>query len=79
MTEGLLQKKIITSNSIMVGDREVDLIAAHKNGLHSAGVLWGYGDLPELSAHNPLFIFRSPAELTKLISNNQNSGGITQK
>jgi phosphoglycolate phosphatase len=69
--EGLLQKKIITSNSIMVGDREGDIIAAHNNGLHSAGVLWGYGDLLELSAHNPLFIFRAPAELTKLISNNK--------
>lgn len=76
--EGLLQKKIITSNSIMVGDREVDLIAAHKNGLPSAGVLWGYGDLEELSAHKPQFIFSSPSELTKLISNNQNSGDITQ-
>jgi phosphoglycolate phosphatase len=69
--EGLLQKKIITSNSIMVGDREGDITAAHKNGLHSAGVLWGYGDLPELSVHNPNFIFNSPAELTKLISNSQ--------
>jgi phosphoglycolate phosphatase len=77
--EGLLQKKIITSNSIMIGDREGDLIAAHKNGLHSAGVLWGYGDVAELSAHNPKFIFRSPAELTKLIVNNLNSGDLTQK
>jgi phosphoglycolate phosphatase len=68
--EGLLQKKIITSNSIMVGDREGDIIAAHKNGLHSAGVLWGYGDMAELAAQNPGFIFSSPAELTKLISNN---------
>ena len=67
--EELLQRKIITSRSIMVGDRDVDITAAHKNGLHSAGVLWGYGDIEELSAHNPIFIFSSPAELTKLISN----------
>jgi phosphoglycolate phosphatase len=64
---GLLQKKIITSNSIMVGDRDVDITAAHKNGLHSAGVLWGYGDMAELAAHNPTFIFSSPSELTKLL------------
>jgi phosphoglycolate phosphatase len=69
--EGLLQKKIITSNSIMVGDREGDITAAHNNGLHSAGVLWGYGDLAELSTHNPKFILNSPTELTQLISNNQ--------
>jgi phosphoglycolate phosphatase len=69
--DGLLQKKIITSNSIMIGDREGDIIAAHKNGLPSAGVLWGYGDIKELTAHNPGFIFRSPAELTKLIPSKQ--------
>jgi phosphoglycolate phosphatase len=66
----LLRENIITSDSIMVGDRDVDITAAHKNGLHSAGVLWGYGDMAELSAHNPKFIFDSPAELTKLISDN---------
>jgi phosphoglycolate phosphatase len=66
--EGLLQQKIITANSIMVGDREGDIIAANKNGLHSAGVLWGYGDMDALSAQNPGFIFGSPDELTKLIS-----------
>jgi phosphoglycolate phosphatase len=67
--EGMLQEKIISSNSIMIGDREGDLIAAHKNSLHSAGVLWGYGDIVELSAHNPNFIFESPVDLTQLISN----------
>ncbi|MBI4768727.1 MAG: HAD hydrolase-like protein [Deltaproteobacteria bacterium] len=67
--EGLLRKKIITLNSIMVGDRDVDVTAAHKNEIDSAGVLWGYGDLAELSANNPKFIFNFPAELTKLISN----------
>jgi phosphoglycolate phosphatase len=69
LIEDLLQKKIISSNSIMVGDRDVDITAAHKNEIDSAGVLWGYGDLAELSAHNPKFIFNFPAELTKLISN----------
>ena len=69
--EGLLQKKIITSNSIMIGDREGDIIAAHKNGLSSAGVLWGYGDITELAAQNPGFIFNSPSELTKLVSSNK--------
>jgi phosphoglycolate phosphatase len=66
--EGLLQKNIIPSKSIMVGDRDLDIIAAHKNGLHSAGVLWGYGNREELSVHEPRFIFSSPTELTILIS-----------
>jgi phosphoglycolate phosphatase len=37
-------------------------------GLHAAGVLWGYGSRAELSAHAPIFIFNSPAELIQLIS-----------
>ena len=33
---------------IMVGDREHDVIGAQKNGLPCLGVLYGYGDRPEL-------------------------------
>jgi phosphoglycolate phosphatase len=59
----LCEQGIATSNSIMIGDRAVDLVAAHKNGLHSGGVLWGYGNLPELHAEQPEYVFRSPAEV----------------
>lgn len=34
----------------MVGDRDVDITTAHKNGLHSAGVLWGYGSFEPTKA-----------------------------
>ncbi len=65
--EELLQKNTITLNSIMVGDRDVDITAAHKNGLHAAGVLWRYSDIAELSAHDPAFLFHSPTELIELV------------
>jgi phosphoglycolate phosphatase len=52
---------------VMIGDRAVDLIAAHKNGLKAGGVLWGYGSQDELLAENPLYLFRSPSELIQLI------------
>jgi phosphoglycolate phosphatase len=64
--EGLLLRQTISSRSVMVGDRDVDIQSAHKNGLSSAGVLWGYGTREELSAQNPEFIFSSPSELLKL-------------
>ena len=60
----LTEEKTIDSQAIMIGDRSVDLTAAHSNGLHSAGVLWGYGDFAELSAENPLHLFENPADLT---------------
>ncbi len=64
----LLDNTTINSNSLMIGDRDVDLIAAHKNQLPSAGVLWGYGDLTELQKEDPAFMFEQPQQLTKLIS-----------
>ncbi len=51
----------------MIGDRAVDLIAAHKNGLHGAGVLWGYGSLSELTIENPKYIFSKPLEWLQLL------------
>ncbi len=38
------------SRALMVGDREHDIIGAKKNGLDSAGVLYGYGSREELEA-----------------------------
>lgn len=52
----------ITGNALMIGDRSVDLAAAHASGLASAGVLWGYGSREELERENPSLLFRSPTE-----------------
>ncbi len=49
----LLEQKAITQNSLMIGDRAVDMIAARENNLCCAGVLWGYGSNAELSEQNP--------------------------
>ncbi|MBB5192936.1 phosphoglycolate phosphatase [Silvimonas terrae] len=53
----------VPENTLMVGDRGVDMIAAHRNGLTAAGVLWGYGSLDELAAHKPRFLFDQPGQL----------------
>jgi phosphoglycolate phosphatase len=52
--------------TLMVGDRATDLIAAHRNGLLSAGVLWGYGSEAELAQERPHYVFRNAAELKAL-------------
>ncbi len=59
----LLQQGVIDGDAIMIGDRAMDLIAAHSNGLRSAGVLWGYGSREELSAESPSYLFHKPAQL----------------
>lgn len=34
---------------MMIGDRDIDILSAKANGLPSIGVLWGFGDMNELS------------------------------
>jgi phosphoglycolate phosphatase len=58
----LCRQGIVTQASIMVGDRAVDIIAAHQNGSQAGGVLWGYGSVEELADQNPLHLFKSPSE-----------------
>ncbi|CCN36388.1 HAD-superfamily hydrolase, subfamily IA, variant 1 [Vibrio nigripulchritudo ATCC 27043] len=65
--EALKAKGIISEKSLMVGDRAVDLTAAHKNGLKSAGVLWGYGSKQELTAENPAHLWSKPEDILKLL------------
>lgn len=65
----LLEEGVVTRSSVMVGDRAVDMTAAHRNGLHAAGVLWGHGSRDELAAEQPRYLFSSPEELLVLISN----------
>ena len=63
----LLAEGAINLQSVMIGDRDADLIAASKNGLAGAGVLWGYGSRAELQAHSPACLLTQPSELLQLV------------
>jgi len=63
----LREQRLVGPSTLMVGDRAVDLVAAHANGLQSAGVLWGYGSRAELEAETPRYLFASPGELRALV------------
>jgi len=65
--QALLESGVITENSVMIGDRDVDLVAAHHNGLDSAGVLWGYGSRRELLAQKPTHLLDEPTQLVELV------------
>ncbi len=66
----LLQDGSISENSLMIGDRAIDLISAHKNGLSGAGVTWGFGSEDELLAEQPRFLFTSPEQLASTFRRN---------
>ena len=64
--EQLLYDGTITRNSLMVGDRFVDIRAARRNQLRSAAVLWGYGSRIELENEQPTFILEQPLQVKEL-------------
>ncbi|UXI00257.1 HAD hydrolase-like protein [Photobacterium sp. TY1-4] len=57
---------VISQQAVMIGDRAVDITAGQRNGLQTAGVLWGYGSVAELSQVAPTYLFEQPAQLGQL-------------
>ena len=55
------------SRVLMIGDREHDILGAKKCGLHSLGVLYGYGDREELSAAGADHIAEAPEDILKFV------------
>ena len=55
------------SASVMVGDREFDIVGAKKNGLDSIGVLYGYGSAAELSGAGATCLVENVHELGLLL------------
>ncbi len=62
----LIEKGVLSEKAVMIGDRDIDLVAARRNGLASAGVLWGYGSRQELTRENPTHLFGEPGRLVEL-------------
>ena len=55
------------STTVMVGDREHDIIGANKNGLESVGVLFGYGSREELENACASYIAETVGDLSEII------------
>ncbi len=65
----LQSEAILPSNTIMIGDREYDMIAARSNKIRGIGVLWGYGTREELQRSGAHALVPSPGDLVAIISN----------
>lgn len=63
---GLLDRGVIDSAAVMIGDRSVDIEAARANGLSSIGVLWGFGSLSEITGAGPTHVTDTVEELVEL-------------
>lgn len=55
------------SKVIMIGDREHDIIGAKENNIKSIGVLYGYGDVVELTQARAEYIAKTPKEILNIV------------
>lgn len=55
------------SKVVMIGDREHDIIGAKENNVKSIGVLYGYGDVIELTQARADYIVKNTSELLNIL------------
>jgi phosphoglycolate phosphatase len=65
----LKRETVLTTNTMMVGDRSHDIIGAKKHGVYSLGVTYGYGTIEELVGAGADCIVDSPQEIMEIVKN----------
>ena len=68
----LKQENISAKECIMIGDRQHDIIGAHKNQIPCIGVLYGYGDREEFESYDCDYIAGDLKEVEDIIINEKN-------
>ncbi len=58
---------VVKEATVMIGDREHDIIGAKENSLKSIGVLYGYGSEEELKTAGTDYIVQTPDDILKII------------
>jgi phosphoglycolate phosphatase len=59
----LRTQNCVNDDAVMVGDRAIDIDAAHRNRLHACGVSWGFGSLDELKSAGPRYLCNEPSQI----------------
>ena len=60
----ILKKWGVSSNAVMIGDKDMDIIAGKKCGIDTIGVTYGYAAEGELEGCEPTYMVSSVEELT---------------
>jgi phosphoglycolate phosphatase len=67
LRELLERRNLHAAETIMIGDRKHDVIAARRNGMKSVGVTYGYGSSEELTEAGADYLCASPLEVVSQI------------
>lgn len=63
------EQKLEPEETLMIGDRKHDMIAARKNNVLGLGALWGYGSHEELIENGAMQTFETPYDLKQYFIN----------
>jgi phosphoglycolate phosphatase len=64
----LQQEKLNPAHTLMIGDREHDILGAKANNVAATGVTWGYGSPEELVAAGAATLLHQPADLLRFLN-----------
>lgn len=67
LSELISEHGLLAAETIMVGDRKHDVVAARKNGVIALGVTYGYGSEEELTVAGADYVCHSPSEIVTCI------------
>ena len=65
--EGIGRKRDARDSVRMIGDREHDILGAKQTGIHSMGVLYGYGSREELEKAGAEWIAETPGQIWEIL------------
>jgi len=68
-------ERVTPNAAIMIGDRQMDVAAAARNGMRTVGVTWGYGSVDELTAAGAAALCATPSELAQAALSQLGIGG----
>ncbi len=67
VAEALVRLGASPNTAVMIGDRSHDVVGARAVGVHSLGVLWGYGSADELADAGADALVATPRDLVVLL------------
>lgn len=58
---------VAPEHTLVVGDTELDMIAAQRAGMKRAAALWGYSSREQLAKFNPEYLVERPMDITDIV------------
>lgn len=68
LIQHIIQQETLTAHTtVMIGDRQQDILGAKQNQMRAIGVTYGYGTLDELQTHGADWIAHTPSDIPAVL------------